>query len=73
MHDRCFDEIERKLGELDGKMDKVIIQLETGSGNFNLLDHRVGLLERICFGLIAFLCTALGGAIVAVVLKYGGK
>lgn len=69
-HDKCFADINGKLSDLDGKMDKVIVQLETGSGNFNLLDHRVALLERICFGLVALICTAVGGAVVAMVLKW---
>lgn len=63
-HDKCFDEIDKKLTE-------ILIRLEKGSGNFELLQHRIMLVERIAFGIMAFLCTGIGAAVVAVALKYG--
>lgn len=63
-HDKCFDDIDKKLTE-------ILIRLEKGTGNFGLLEHRVNLLERIGFGLVALICTAVGAGLMGLLLKLG--
>lgn len=68
-HDRCFDKIETQLADLDAKMDQALVRLADGSGVHNLLGHRLHVLERIIFGLVAIVLTIVLTVIISGYVK----
>ena len=67
-HDKCISNIEDRLTAIKEEVDKILLCLEAGSGNFNLLNHRIGLLERLGFGLVGLICASVGMALMALIL-----
>ena len=68
-HDRCFERVERKLDDLDSKVDEIIVRLEKGSGEFKLQEHRISFVERILYGVIGAILLAIVAGIMALVIK----
>ena len=68
-HDRCFDKIEAQLTEIKAMTDQISLQLADGSGVHKLLSHRLQLLEKIVFGLVAIVLTIVLTAIISGYVK----
>lgn len=57
------------LAEINAKLDAINDRLGRGDTAIGLLEHRVQQLERIVFGGVALILLAVGGAVVALVVK----
>ncbi len=57
------------LSEINAKLDDINERLGKGDTSIELLQHRVQQLERIVFGGVTVVLLAVGGALVAMVLK----
>ena len=57
------------LAEINAKLDSINDRLGKGDTAIELLQHRVQQLERIVFGGVTVVLLAVGGALVAMVIK----
>jgi hypothetical protein len=57
------------LAEISAKLDTMNERLGKGDTAIGLLEHRVQQLERIVFGGVTLVLLAVGGAVVAMVIR----
>lgn len=57
------------LAEINAKLDAINERLGKGDTAIELLQHRVQQLERIVFGGVGVVLLAVGGALIAMVVK----
>jgi hypothetical protein len=58
-----------KLESIDAKLGAIEQRLAAGDTAISLLEHRVGLLEKIVYGLVGLILLGVGGAIIALVVR----
>ena len=64
-----LSQIHGKMGSIEGKVDTVIDRLAKGDTSIALLDHRVGGLEKIVYGMCSLSLIAVIGGVIALVVK----
>jgi tetrahydromethanopterin S-methyltransferase subunit G len=65
---QAVDPVGARLDKIDEKLDEILSRLAKGDTAIALLEHRIGAIERIVYGLCGLVLTAVAGGIIGLVV-----